>query len=784
MKEEFRMKKMVFSLALFLGGAGSVLAQVNADKVNHAVARNSKVNQMFVTTNAGDVKYYNTADLASVKFEGDKAIIAPKDGSDNDEYDASVREINFAKRVEQGENGGVENPAGVVKITEAKAWLESAYLKWAPFEGASSYNVYVDGKKIDAQLIRQYASYFRADVLGLKAGSYSVKVVPVDAAGKEMAGANTVSNLVVKNYNREGFAHFNFEGIGAYNNDGTLKSDAKVLYITASTAKTVSTEVITGAKNKKENVKGLQAIIDAYQKGYDTTPIAFRIIGKVSLADLDGISSSAEGLQIKGKTGYSTMNMTFEGVGDDATIYGFGFLVRSAKSVEFRNFAIMRCLDDAMSLDTENSNIWIHHLDLFYGRKGSAADQAKGDGTVDIKGNSKYVTVAYNHFWDNGKSSMCGMKSETGENWITYHHNWFDHSDSRHARVRTMTVHMYNNYYQHCDVYGVGATMGSSVFMESNYFDAVKRPIMSSQQGTDAKGAKGTFSGENGGMIKAYGNVFANKPSGFSYVTYASNNTSFDAYDVAKASDQVPAGVKTLVGGTAYNNFDTNSSLMYAHTADNAADVPAIIEGFYGAGRLNHGDINFDIPDETVVTNGHQQPLPALASILDAYKSGVVKVFGVEGSSSEGSSTGGETTEPSTPETPSTPDTPSKPETSETPSVEGTVLVTFAGKTPSSSIVTVNGSYSTSKGTATIDGTAYTTCVKMESSTSIKLVLDKKVTATFYFADGETASMKIAGTKIKATGSSYTTTLEAGTHEITKDKSVNLFAIKLVPAAE
>ena len=781
MKEEFRMKKMVFSLALLLGGAGSVLAQVNADKVNHAVARNSKVNQMFVTTNAGDVKYYNTADLASVKFEGDKAIIAPKDGSDNDEYDASVREINFAKRVEQGENGGMENPAGVVKITEAKAWLESAYLKWAPFEGASSYNVYVDGKKIDAQLIRQYASYFRADVLGLKAGSYSVKVVPVDAAGKEMAGANTVSNLVVKNYNREGFAHFNFEGIGAYNNDGTLKSDAKVLYITASTAKTVSTEVITGAKNKKETVKGLQAIIDAYQKGYDTTPIAFRIIGKVSLADLDGISSSAEGLQIKGKAGYSTMNMTFEGVGDDATIYGFGFLVRNAKSVEFRNFAIMRCLDDAMSLDTKNSNIWIHHLDLFYGRKGSAADQAKGDGTIDIKGNSKYVTVAYNHFWDNGKSSMCGMKSETGENWITYHHNWFDHSDSRHARVRTMTVHMYNNYYQHCDVYGVGATMGSSVFMESNYFDAVKRPVMSSQQGTDAKGSKGTFSGENGGMIKAYGNVFANKPSGFSYVTYASNNSSFDAYEVARASDQVPAGVKTLVGGTAYNNFDTNSSLMYAHTADNAADVPAIVEGYYGAGRLNHGDIHFDIPDETVVTNGHQQPLPALASILDAYKSGVVKVFGVEGSSSEGGSTGGETTEPSTPETP---DTPSKPETSETPSVEGTVLVTFAGKTPSSSIVTVNGSYSTSKGTATIDGTVYTTCVKMESSTSIKLVLDKKVTATFYFADGETASMKIAGTKIKATGSSYTTTLEAGTHEITKDKSVNLFAIKLVPAAE
>ena len=775
------MKKMVYSLALFLGSASAMLAQSATDKVNHAVARNSKVNQMFVTTNAGDVKYYNTAELTSVKFEGNKTIIAPKDGSDNDEYDASVREINFAKRVEQGENGGVENPAGVVKITEAKAWLESAYLKWAPFEGASSYNVYVDGKKIDAQLIRQYESYYRADVLGLKEGTYEVKVVPVNATGNEIAAsANTASNLVVKSYNREGFAHFKYAGVGAYNNDGTLKAGAKVLYITAKTAKTVSTTVNTG---KPQTITGLQSIIDAYSKGKDSTAIAFRFIGKVSLSDLDHTSSSAEGLQIKG----AKMNMTFEGVGDDATVYGFGFLLREAVSVEFRNLAIMRCLDDAMSLDTKNSHIWIHNMDLFYGKKGSAADQAKGDGTVDIKANSQYITVAYNRFWDNGKASMCGMKTESGPNYITYHHNWFDHSDSRMARIRTMSVHMYNNYYQHCDVYGVGATMGSSVFMESNYFDATKRPIMSSKQGTDAKSSKGTFSGEAGGLIKAYGNVFANKPENFSYISYAENNTSFDAYEVSAPSEQVPSSVKTLVGGTSYNNFDTNPEIMYVYAADKATDVPSIVEGFYGAGRLNHGDIDFVIPDETVESGGHQQPWPALASILDSYTSGVVKVFGIgsiagEGGStgdntggSTGGSTGGGTTEPSTPETPDTPSA---------PSVEGTVLVTFAGKTPSSSIVTVNGSYSTTKGVATIDGTAYTTCVKMESSTSIKLTLDKKVSATFYFADAETASMKIAGTKIKATGSTYTTTLEAGTHEITKDKSVNLFGIKLVPVQE
>lgn len=778
----------IYSIKVETVGGGSTVTPGSTDKITNAVARNSKVNQMYVTTNAGDVKYYNTADLTSVKFEGDKTIIAPKSGAENDEYNASVQAISFAKKADQGESGDIDNPAGVIQITEAKGWQESAYLKWAPFEGASSYNVYVDGKKIDAQLIRQYKSYYRADVLGMKAGTYSVKVVPVNAEGTEIAGANTASNLVVKSYNREGFAHFKYDGVGAYNNDGTLKAGAKVLYITAKTAKTVSTTVNTG---KPETITGLQAIIDAYQKGEDTTPIVFRIIGKVSLSDLDHTSSSEEGLQIKGKGAHSVMNMTVEGVGDDATVYGFGFLLRNTKSVEFRNFAIMRCLDDAMSLDTDNSHVWIHNMDLFYGKKGVAADQAKGDGTVDIKGDSQYITVAYNRFWDNGKASMCGMKSESGPNYITYHHNWFDHSDSRMARIRTMSVHMYNNYYQHNDVYGIGATSGSSVFMESNYFDATKRPIMSSLQGTDAKG-DGTFSGENGGLIKAYGNVFANKPENFSYIPYAENNTSFDAYEVSDPSEQVPASVKTLVGGTSYDNFDTNPSLMYAYAADKAEDVPSIVEGFYGAGRLNHGDIDFVIPDETVVTNGHQQPLPALASLLDSYTSGVVKVFGESnasgdggsigggetGGSGEGGSTGGSTggTEGGSTVTP----------------IGGTVLVTFTDSKPSSSIVTVSGNYATNKGTATIDGTSYSTCVKMESATNISVTVDKKVTMTLYFSSADTkTNAKIDGKKpaevnavIDSTAKTMTVTLDAGSHTITKQDTCNLFGIKLVPVTE
>ena len=782
----------IFSIKVEAAGGGSSVTPGSTDKITHAVARNSKVNQMYVTTKSGDVKYYNTADLTSVKFEGDKAIIAPKSGSENDEYDASVQAISFAKKADQGESGDVENPTGVIQITEAKGWQESAYLKWAPFEGASSYNVYVDGKKIDAQLIRQYASYYRADVLGLKAGTYSVKVVPVNAEGTEIAGDNTASNLVVKSYNREGFAHFKYDGVGAYNNDGTLKAGAKVLYITAKTAKTVSTTVNTGIS---EPITGLQAIIDAYQKGKDKTPIVFRIIGKVSLSDLDGISSSAEGLQIKGKGAHSEMNMTFEGVGDDATVYGFGFLLRNTKSVEFRNFAIMRCLDDAMSLDTDNSHVWIHNMDLFYGKKGGAADQAKGDGTVDIKGDSQYITVAYNRFWDNGKASMCGMTSESGPNYITYHHNWFDHSDSRMARIRTMSVHMYNNYYLHNDVYGVGATSGSSVFMESNYFDATKRPIMSSLQGTDAKG-DGTFSGEKGGLIKAYGNVFANKPENFSYIPYSESNTSFDAYEVSDPSQQVPSSVKTLVGGTSYDNFDTNSSLMYAYSADKAADVPSIVEGFYGAGRLNHGDIDFVIPDETVVTNGHQQPWPALASLLDSYASGVVKVFGESNATGEGGSTGGSTEGGETGgsgsgsgEGGSTGGSTGGTEGGSTVTpIEGTVTCSFTanGKeaVPSNSAFALTGSAKSVKAEETvIEGTTYSVSLKMESNTEVSFTTSQKMTLYVYYGtSGTNTNVKVDG--VKQSGAPTTVVLEAGSHKITKGDSTTVALIKLVPVTE
>lgn len=530
----------------------------------------------------------------------------------------------------------------------ADGWYEGGYVTWTKVAGYS-YNVYVQDTgsevwtRLDTELVREYDDYGRADAVGLKAGQYRFKVVPVQGDEEVTADATESQPFTATAYDRSGFAHFKTasstfnpaNGVGAYKNDGTLKDGAKVLYVTADNAKTITTTVKTGSKDTNiTECTGFQAIIDAYQKGYDRTPIDFRIIGTVKAANMDGFSSSAEGLQIKGRNAYSELNITIEGIGKDATIHGFGFLIRNACSVELRNFAIMWCMDDAVSMDTDNSNLWVHNLDLFYGKPGSASDQKKGDGTLDIKGDSKYSTLSYNHLWDSGKSSLCGMTSESGPNYLTYHHNWFDHSDSRHPRIRTMSVHVYNNYYDGNAKYGIGATMGSDVFAEGNYFRNCKYPILSSKQGSDVHNGvgssdqtKGTFSGENGGSIKAYGNYMTGHLSFEPYIEGdALYSKHFDAYVVTDKADKVPATVTALQGDDTYSNFDTDPDLMYSdYKADAAEDVPAIVTGALGAGRCQHGDFTWTFGANE---DNNAEVIQALSDAINAYQTTLVGFFG------------------------------------------------------------------------------------------------------------------------------------------------------------
>lgn len=480
-----------------------------------------------------------------------------------------------------------------VTIQNTKGWFESGYVTWA-LESGATYTVYYRPAggtyvQMDKELVRLYNGYGRADMVGLKAGNYQFKVV-------SSTGSEAESDVFyAAPHDRSGFAHVGMtDGIGAYKNDGTLKENARVIYVTAKTAKTVKCNVMG---DKDTEYTGLQTIIAAYEKGKETRPLCVRIIGTVKAADMDSFGSSAEGLQVKGKSGSTNMNITFEGIGNDATIHGFGFLIRSAKSVEFRNFAIMICMDDCLSLDTDNHNVWVHNMDFFYGGTGSDSDQAKGDGTVDIKGKSSHNTISYNHFYDSGKCSLGGMKSETTDCWMTYHHNWFDHSDSRHPRIRTAFYHVYNNYFDGNSKYGVGVTMGGSSFVENNYFRNCKYPVLISKQGTDAEG-DGTFSGEDGGVIKLFNNVIVN-PRKLQLYDGSQTDGKWDAVEVDNRGDEVTA--TCLTGGTGYNNTaDAAARSQYVeNNLDDPEDIPAIVRGQYisreglGAGRIDNGDFTW-----------------------------------------------------------------------------------------------------------------------------------------------------------------------------------------------
>ncbi|MDE6350091.1 MAG: hypothetical protein K2K67_03695 [Treponemataceae bacterium] len=441
-----------------------------------------------------------------------------------------------------------------VEIVQSEGWLNSAYIIFKHINGVN-YKVLIDDKELDAPLIRYYETYtyheasesdgqvtwtqktlsnvVRADALGLAAGSHTMKVC---AVGTENEGKYSSSTMTVIDHDRSGFAFAPSAATtpGAYKKDGTLKDKAIVLYVTPATAKTVTYTAVKGTNASKDaTYTGIQDVLSETSLKNLTVPLDIRIIGTIRKEDVDSLASGAEGLQIKTT---SKNGVTVEGVGHDAAVYGFGFLIRSAEYTELSNLGVYNFMDDGISVDTNNYYLWIHNNDISYGAVGSDSDQAKGDGSLDFK-KSYYSTLSYNHFWDSGKCNLLDASAESnGSNFLTYHHNWYDHSDSRHPRIRNATaVHVYNNYYDGNAKYGVGVTSGSSAFVEGNYFRDANDPMMSSKQGTDARGS-GTFSGEEGGVIKAWNNKFAenNTYNKFQYISNKkdwTNNVELGEYE-------------------------------------------------------------------------------------------------------------------------------------------------------------------------------------------------------------------------------------------------------------
>lgn len=545
------------------------------------------------------------------------------------------RFLNTARRFSLAILAAAPLPLMALTINNAGAGCETLYAEFQPVEGATFYEVTYSTagsptETADPRLVRFYPGYARVDIPGVASGEYTLTISALDPSGKTIDSASTAS-LSPAPMTREGFAFSDGNLPGAYKTDGTLKEGAEVVYVTPQNVNTVSFDVVKNAKGEKAAATGLTGILAAVGKGYHKNPLAIRIIGCLADTAVSGLKEGAYlSLQGHDEAERRIENVTIEGVGTDAVLYGFGVHLKRSGNIELRNLAIMLQPDDAVSLEMGNANTWIHNIDFFYGRPGVDADQVKGDGSVDIKARSTNITVDHCHFRDNGKvTGTWGADSATAQPRVTYHHNWFDHTDSRCPRLLAATAHVYNNYYDGVAVYGIGSTEGSSVFAEENYFRGCKRPMMTSGQGTDtydsktkAYTRKGTFSGLDGGIIKAYRNAFEAPDGSVSVDTPAkkvklvyqtANPEQFDAWLATNRTDTVPASTTTIRGNHCYNNFDT-SAAMYPCRPDAAADVPAAVTS--SAGRLLGGDFRWTF-DNTSDDSRHDLNAPLKSALLN-----------------------------------------------------------------------------------------------------------------------------------------------------------------------
>ncbi len=719
-------------------------------------------------------------------------------------------------------------------ITESNGWLESAYVKWAPVANATSYNVYYSSNgttyiKIDTQLIRSYGTYFRADVLGLAAGTYTIKVAPV-IAGAE-GTATITGSITVLAQDRTGFAFADGRVPGGYKTDGTLKDGAVVLYITQNTKNTISMN-ITGASVNP--CVGLQNILYGIKKGKDTRPFIIRLIGNIT----DMTVMEGGDIVIENANNASSY-VTLEGVGSDAVVNGMGIRLKTATNIEVRNIGAMNCnstAGDDFGLQDKNDHIWLHNCDMFYGNAGSDADQIKGDGALDNKG-STYVTFSYNHFWDNGKASLLGLSEDkTTGLYITYHHNWFDHSDSRHPRVRFYSAHVYNNYYDGNAKYGVGSTMGSSVFVENNVFRNCKYPMLTSKQGTDIfYDATGTFSGEAGGTIKAFNNPMTGQNR---YIPY--NATSypieFDAIETTTRDQVISSAITSKLGGNTYNNFDTDA-LLYVKTF--VPDEPEVAKTklMTYAGRVEGGDLKWTFNNS--VDDASYEVIAGLKSAITNYTSTLVAVQGetivVVSSQTLTTNTdnnqtvatdtaiepmiftwGGDATDANVSGLPASGITFVKDAIAKTITISGTPTANISfsvttsgsagtaatlsgtitvsdGATPPAEMVhnftvsgktstfyTISGNMNSTNGSVSYSGLTLTSRLKIESTTSIAFTTPQAGILTLVCDATFAGSIKVDGTSYTAIAGIVTVSIAAGSHTITKGDTANLFYISVV----
>jgi pectinesterase len=127
---------------------------------------------------------------------------------------------------------------------------------------------------------------------------------------------------------------------------------------------------------------------------------------------------------------------------------------------------------DGIQMDSAH-HVWIDHNRF----------ARLGDGLLDIRRDSQYVTVSHNHFDDHNKAFGIGWTDDAITQ-ITIDHNWFSGTKQRNPSADNCAyAHLYNNYLssQVADgdpvwTYGTWARGRTRMVIENSFYDGVQHP--------------------------------------------------------------------------------------------------------------------------------------------------------------------------------------------------------------------------------------------------------------------------------------------------------------------
>jgi pectate lyase len=157
-------------------------------------------------------------------------------------------------------------------------------------------------------------------------------------------------------------------------------------------------------------------------------------------------------------------NTTLAGVGAEPTIQGFGFRMAGVQNITVTNLDFSGG-DNALRITQGSHHVWVHHN----------AFRSYEDNAVEVREGASYITIAWNHFQNQNRVLLAGHSDDNGGQDVgrlklTVHHNWFDATTQRHPLVRFGEAHVFNNYFDDLDIYGVGSTLEAEVLVQANYF--------------------------------------------------------------------------------------------------------------------------------------------------------------------------------------------------------------------------------------------------------------------------------------------------------------------------